>query len=145
MSREIKFRAWLAPRWEDDDDANTMYYDIQNSYDTIADVKPYDPMTNFREWFDDEHAIIEQYTGLEDKNDKEIYEGDIISETSDLGEDFDYHFKYIVYWNEDNLCWSVKCIDGYSWHEDLWECNGSVEVIGNIHENPELVGEHGLQ
>ena len=132
MSREIKFRAW-------DTKDKEMIYKADHAYDCGAWYDVYIDVSCFGEILDDERYIVEQYTGLEDDNDKEIYEGDIISETSDLGEDFDYHFEYIVYWNEDNLCWSVKCIDGYSWHEDLWEINSSIKVIGNIHENPELL------
>ena len=74
--------------------------------------------------------VIEQFTGLRDKNDHTIYEGDIVSEhNGDLkgivkqaGDG-----QWAIYW--DNIP------DGYSVllkHSDL------CEVVGNIHENPEL-------
>lgn len=138
MNREIKFRGWLKPRWEEDEDANKMYYDIQNSYDTLGDVKPYDPMTDFREWIDDDIAVVEQYTGLKDKNDKEIYEGDIIEDTrgniwecswSDISSGWSFRRKFM---SEDDFMAS----DDIS--EDWLERS---EIIGNIHENPELLEE----
>lgn len=140
MSREIKFRAWLKPRWEDDKDANKMYYNIQNSYDTLGDVKPYDPMNEFSSWFDDDVAIVEQYTGLKDKNGKEIYEGDILKENIEVGDDdIDGEYRYQVVWDEETLCWSLSPNYG-AIHKDLWETNQSREIIGNIHETPELLG-----
>lgn len=78
MSREIKFRAWLEPRWENDTEANKMYYDVQNSYDTLGDVAPEDIMISFRSWLYEEHAIIEQFTGLKDQEGNDVYEGDIV-------------------------------------------------------------------
>ncbi|HCW3194937.1 TPA: hypothetical protein OXD26_001781 [Listeria monocytogenes] len=72
---------------------------------------------------------VGQYTGLKDKNGKKIFEGD-------------------VGWDEHNECYGVvKFEEGkflYVWEnlvEDLWEVADNIEVIGNIHENPELLEE----
>jgi uncharacterized phage protein (TIGR01671 family) len=139
--RELKFRAWLKPRWDDDEDADKMYYDIQNSYDTLGDVKPYDLMDSFDQWLDDDVAIVEQFTGLKDKNGKEIYEGDIVEEEIDCGDDdIDGTYRYTVVWDEDTLCWSLSPQYG-AIHEDLWETNSSIKIVGNIHETHELLKE----
>lgn len=144
MNREIKFRGWLKPRWEEDEDANKMYYDIQNSYDTLGDVKPYDPMTDFREWIDDDIAVVEQYTGLKDKNDKEIYEGDIVRTTDRVTVDGSIfpvgvvEFKQQAFW----ICNVPSDRPDFTHNETLlqyWETD--LEIIGNIHENPELLEE----
>lgn len=86
---------------------------------------------------------LEQYTGIKDKNGREIYEGDIIAQTL-IDDPFDKRYpNYIVYWCEEYLGWGVK---------DAWGDDGNdsdlhffiaerqkCEVIGNIHENPELL------
>lgn len=85
--------------------------------------------------------VIEQDTGLKDKNGKEIHEGDIIQEEIDLNSKMtDGIFKYRVYWDEEELCWGVEHIGKESIHTELWQCDSSREVIGNIHENHELLG-----
>ena len=83
--------------------------------------------------------IVEQYTGLKDRDGKEIYEGDIIEEDIEVGDDdIDGEYRYQVVWDEETLCWSLS--PNYSAiHKDQWETNLSREVIGNIHENKELL------
>lgn len=85
-------------------------------------------------------VVLEQSTGLKDKNDKEIYEGDIITETIDDGSNKIVQM-YETYWDEDMLNFGIRGTKGFNYnlHDELWETNASREVIGNIHENPELL------
>lgn len=128
MNREIKFRVWSEE-------------DKEYRKDCLL-LKLFNCVTGlFATIFNDEgdRFDIEQYTGLKDKNGKEIYEGDIVEEDIDFNSKMtDGTFRYKVYWNEDELCWSLDPIGPESIHNDLWELNSSCRVIGNIHENLEL-------
>lgn len=72
--------------------------------------------------------VLEFDTGLKDKNGKEIYEGDILESTWN-GD------KAVVVWNNVEGEW-----EHYADFNTHSKYSGSV-VIGNIHENPELLGE----
>ena len=71
---------------------------------------------------------LSQFTGLKDKNGKEIYEGDIIAYPKSGYKDY----KTKVIWNNDWLRYETKDGLGFSMAY-------GVEVIGNIYENPELL------
>jgi len=126
--REIKFRAW-------NKEYKLFYYDaaIENGEVVLLD---YD--FSFNGWhgvkavtIDD--AIIEQYTGLKDRNGKEIYEGDIVVNTY-----YDDGEMYKVLWVDDSVAFGMESLDDMELYKLPLE---SLEVIGNIHENPELCGE----
>lgn len=78
-------------------------------------------------------STVGQYTGLTDRNGKEIYEGDIV-EACSQGE----HRKCEVAWSEKTVSFFLKHSVG------PWSLSGawgkeSCEVIGNIYDNPELL------
>ncbi len=113
--REIKFRAF---------NGTIMRYSI-NINDGMAVRKGY-------QWFNEENDVhkstIMQFTGLKDKNCKDIYEGDIINQNG---------FKYEVKWDKEYAMFGIlrnkemKHLD----HFDNINC----EVIGNIYESTDLL------
>ena len=121
MSRAIKFRAWVNGHWVDW---------LPNSK-TLGDYNEVGIYAD--EYNTDSKCYIEQYTGLKDKNGKEIYEGDIMR--------FDA-IDYEIYWSFDFSGWHNRRVDG---EERFYGANSFEEVIkfgkviGNIHENPELL------
>ncbi len=80
---------------------------------------------------------IGQYTGLTDKNGKQIFEGDMLA--------FSDRLAY-VHWHEYCGCWDcsyIKSIDGKKTSPEQRNPNRwrvAAEIIGNIHDNPELFG-----
>ena len=79
---------------------------------------------------------IGQYTGLKDKKGKEIYEGDIVKSISGkIGYVIflQQEMGYVVVW--DNCDTRL----GHRNRGGGYECDGSIEVVGNVYDNPELV------
>lgn len=91
-------------------------------------------------------STIGQYTGLTDKNGKRIWEGDIlhIAKIADgLGGYYqpplDYPVNVVVKWDLCAWMWETLCQDKrYIAFPDAW-CHYECEVIGNVHDNPELL------
>lgn len=140
--REIKFRGFGAGKW-------------RYGYYVHFDERPLSVIYNpkFRDFIISqgkygEHAIpvdpetVGQFTGLHDKNDKEIYEGDVI-------EDKKYNYKHLIRYSNDKACFTAtltKYVDD-DISERFWECDVTQrwinecgkEVIGNIYDNKELL------
>ena len=87
---------------------------------------PYTPDNNLYD--------IQFCTGMKDKNDKQIYEGDIIRCYY-----LKMHLDGVVFWDSEELGFNVKAYDGEIYRFIPTGKKETVEVIGNIYENPELL------
>jgi uncharacterized phage protein (TIGR01671 family) len=148
--REIKFRAWLSARSKDPSEGimyspEEVYFVAHGEANCDGDVMSFE-----------DGLTIEQYTGLHDKNGKEIYEGDIIlhekrnrphSENTKTCK-----VRSIVEWysgvmSKDGFIAGEPCFRGREIYNEkgyscyFWTVFSFCEVIGNIHENPELLAQ----
>lgn len=83
--------------------------------------------------------------GLHDKNGKEIYEGDIVfyedwEMAYEGGGNDSFINKGIIEYVECNCCFNVTERQTVELQDVLYKDNESLEVIGNIYDNPELLG-----
>ena len=124
--REIKFRVWDSVSNEYRSlSMNTNNQNLGLGFEVSGGID-----SNVTTMYHSVGDVVEQYTGMTDKNGLEIYEGDIVSFKSEMVD-----FKVIaktVYLNEiAGFVFRTKEID--------YEPEDMYEVIGNIHENPELL------
>lgn len=122
--QEIKFRAYdyVNKRFE---------YDVQDTHDGIIG-------DSFRNVLEDDCLVVEQYTGVNDINDVEIYEGDIIKFHVVMLSPDD-KVGYVKYYPE--YGYSIMLSLGRVLRQEYWASGDkhTIEVIGNIHEDEELL------
>jgi len=114
MNREIKFRFW------------------QPSTKTMQNWDDYLQYGIF-EMFKNHDSMPMQFTGLTDKNGKDIYDGDIFHCNG---------INYVLRFLTLGGAYTVHKISDESDERFLHHCNHQIEIIGNIYENPELLTEN---
>jgi hypothetical protein len=123
--KTIKYRAWT-------DQGTFGKFRMEKSVGIL-------PLESSNEWSDSPHGlllkpggrhILMQFTGLKDKNGRDIYEGDVVTFNS-------YDEAGIVEWHKEYAMFNVEhknCLSG------AMQTNpNKYKVIGNVHENPELL------
>lgn len=133
MSREISFRLW-------DNDNNRFWYDVypmgcENAL--TQEITDGECSFEYNNQYNTRCGVVEQCTGLKDMNGEYIYEGDIIK--------FDERYGGLrkVYFGEmeDSDCSGFYYL-GWAYGEagnNLNDMAGFCEIVGNIHQNPELL------
>ena len=143
MKREIKFRAW---------DKGKTEWLLGYEYPSLGGFSLFGECMLMGEWghilndyilnyeahgHNEDDLVVMQYTGLKDKNGKEIYEGDICTFLNPYNKET---YRRIV-----RYCHLLACFGLYTDMETTYEYESDwlkikdVEVIGNIYENPELL------
>lgn len=115
--REIKFRAKF------EGESEWQYYTLGDLVGGEASYQSQDKRFDAKTW--------SEYTGLKDKNGREIYEGDIVQYDQ-------WNRQEVVFW-EGCFCHMRDDGNGHIFNPK------HVEVIGNIYENPELLPSKGKE
>lgn len=139
--REIKFRGKSIMPIEELDQLEIKHENGWVTGNLIVDGKRFyivgdvadceDEYINFDFWVRIIQGTAVQYTGLKDKNGREIYEGDLL-----------YHplqgVRKVFYPFNENVA-SFGLVNKAGWTNTLQDATALYKVIGNIHENPELL------
>lgn len=131
MNREILFRGKHIHAMDINEHLNGRW-----AYGYLSDKNYINDKSLEGEFLVDENTIC-QYTGLTDKNGKKIFEGDILRHADET------ILKTV--WNDRKYGFAAQCVKGSVLLKDckwgLWEFESDeVEVIGNVLDNPELLG-----
>lgn len=143
-NREIKFRAW-------DENSKQMIYNpdfliIDNGHYAVGTLDSESKWYSVDDYLDGGiypyKTILMQYTGLKDKNGKEIYEGDLLERINYANKKELYVMTFGIFDTEDGYVMAFHLVypnfNDQSYNHEA----GELEIIGNIYESPELLKEH---
>ena len=119
--RELKFRIW-------DDILKIMYTpEMDEKYKNLWEIPAIEGgVLKVRD-----KIMVMQYTGLKDRNGKEVYVGDILQTENE---------KYTVAWSDDFCSFGLRITKrSGKWKSLRWIIKKEFEVIGNLYQNPELL------
>jgi len=142
MKREIKFRVWTGQKME----YNIMAGFIGAFYVQGMDEKDSASMNPYNTIYPEDTPVM-QFTGLKDKNGKEIYEGDVLKYTQHPGYIMEDSIM-VVKFNSSNGSFGYNILGSmfpevimpFSQHDEVQEdVLNHCEVIANIYETPELL------
>lgn len=130
MNREIKFRMWNNVTSKPD--ASRMFYDTEQVMECLKQQIYFDSghILGY-DHIGDGNAFM-QFTGLLDKNGKEIFEGDIVKCFEDLDIEEIEHIAVVEFTDAQFVLADIE-------QPETWPFDNRTEIIGNIHENPELI------
>lgn len=129
MNGKVKYKAFIKDRNAIEKVLNISFYK-----DSFV-VKVSDVAVQGGVWLNEEDIVLLQYTGLEDKNGKEIYEGDIIYWEREIMQKKEWYGK-VERLNASFVTWTSK--KTRSSGEWLNVSHEQVDVVGNIYEHPYL-------
>jgi len=126
--REIKFRAWDKKNKKMRNISGFTMDIIEGCVESVC----FEGMEgkSIWNWRVDQYSDVQQFTGLKDRFDKEIYEGDIIKMESGITQLIKFGEGLFEVWDDENT-------RGFPF--GIWNINKESEVIGNIYENKELL------
>jgi UPF0288 family protein (methanogenesis marker protein 3) len=121
-----KFRAWH-PQWREYIELSNLSLEYNGSWHLSTDING---KVQYH-WFKKTDVQIEEYTGLKDKTEKEIYEGDVLFSTNDI-------MNYEVKFYKGMYCVYMPDSDTYS---PLYEYTEDGIVVGSVVKNPEILNK----
>ncbi len=131
---KLKFRAWDSTKKEMFKDT----FAITESGQVV--IVEQESVASSPDYVFVEHLVIMQSTGLKDKNGKEIFEGDIITDGHALGVLRNHQtlgFYMVDEKGKENFLSDTVDTEGFEEAKEFMK--NSIEIIGNIYENPELL------